>query len=165
MQDAIITLYPAMNDGRSEEILIRFDEEGFLINPDGEMLSLLPGLRRVDPGYRALAVRRGAEYGGVAGAQAGDRRGWFSFRGALLSPRRFVVRHGQALLGGASAGAVLTRLCQEALAQALASDGEMSKARMWARCRRRVEAALMDSGWQLTGFMPGRIDPGREASA
>ena len=171
MKDEIVTLRRGAEDCYKEETLwVRLGEEGFLLTPSGDLLTLLPGRHRLPAGGRAVALRSGAPYVGVAGAGdvpapgGGTLGGWVRFRCALISPRRFAARCGEALLGGASAGALLTEAVRRALEEGLRGGAEAPAAR-WRRCREAARQNLLERGWQLTAFRPERLERGGEVSA
>ena len=161
MRDIIITrLGAAGAAGR-----IRPEEEGFLALPGGEVLTLLPGdTLPALPGARLIAVAVGAGCrvdagaGGVPLPGGGALGGWASFRCELLSPRRFVTRHLEALLEGRDPEALLTLCLRGALESGFAACAG-NRAALWGECRRRAADALLDAGWQLTGFRPMHLEP------
>lgn len=130
-----------------------------------EQERFLPG------GAGARALQRGFSFSGVAGAGGvpapggGSLCGWFSFRCALLSPRRFALHCGEALPDDASAAVLLTRLAREALVEALRQGAALPPAQLWAACRRTLEESLLELGWQLTAYRPGHLARGEAAPA
>ena len=163
MNGGIVTMRMGAREYKSEEILITGGEEGFALTSDGELLSLPSGCHRLTAGDRAIVLRRAAACECVAGAgEASGPHGWFGFRCELICARRFVSRFRENLLEGVAAEDLLTRMARQCLAEALVCDGQ---SRVWTSCRCRLERALLDNGWRLTGFRPGRLDRGEEVSA
>ena len=136
-------------------------EERYVMTADGDVLAMLPGCRQPTPEGRSLSLARGALCEGVAGAgDAPGPGGWFRYRCALIAPRRFAARCGEALISGRNAEEILREAARTALEEALRKDGSDGPRSLWPACRRRLEEALLDRGWQLRAFRPGQYHPG-----
>ena len=176
-QDIVMRRETANTLQKYKEITMDRQAEGFLLMQDGSWKTVLPGQCEKTPenALCLLAIRRKAEYGHAAGAGGIAWRGktvggWGEFSCRLLSARRFVEKHKDALLGGMPAEEVLNQTVRGALREAFESawkeipdiqDGLQPLLAL--RCVNTVSAQLMDSGWQLTDFRLKHVQIQKEA--
>lgn len=152
--------------GQARSGSVNPNKEIFLLLPGGGVQSVLPGSAASIPSNAAgvILLHRNAAVAGDAGAccQAFGRDrtlgGWCSYQCRLLSGRRFVSRHGAALLRGQSAKDVLTSCVRRALENAFSqADRAASSRQIWQQGKRLTEERLLDCGWQLERFIPQRL--------
>ena len=178
MQNAIITRRETANTlQKYKEITMDRQAEGFLLMKDGSWQTVLPGQCEKTPenALCLLAIRRKAEYGHAAGAGGIAWRGktvggWGEFSCRLLSARRFVEKHKDALLDGITGEEVLDQTVRDALREAFESAWKESpdvqdglQPLLALRCVNTVSARLMDCGWQLTDFRLKHVQIQKEA--
>lgn len=149
-----------------------YKEETYIMQPFGTVRAVLPGETTALP---SVTIVRDEVIDGMAGtggeAVSGVRLGgWVQYRCRLISARRFAQRCGHQLLEGESAQDILHDALRKALTTAFAETlsvypetGAAMHGAAWQAGKNHAEDALLDCGWKLTQFRPGRVEVHQEA--
>lgn len=179
MNDSIVMRRETANSLQAyQQITLSSEEEGFLLMQDGKWKTILPGQSEKTPenARGLLCLRRRAEHGQIVGV-GGVRNnhglcagGFGEYACRMLSARRFVQKHKDALLGGTSAEEVLTgevRAAMRAAFESILTEAESAQEGLQPllalRCVSLVSQRLTENGWALTDFYLKHVHLQKEA--